>query len=93
MIAARPWLRVFQLPGHAPELNPAENVWSNLRRSLVNYAAANVTALAQAARTKTSTLSVPPRTLSRRPGHAGPQASATTTPAAPASRWSTYREG
>ncbi|WP_440072702.1 transposase [Streptosporangium sp. OZ121] len=27
-IEARPWLTVFQLPAYAPELNPAEGVWS-----------------------------------------------------------------
>jgi transposase len=36
LIAARPWLTVFQLPAYAPELNPVEPVWSNLKRSLAN---------------------------------------------------------
>ncbi|MEV0455893.1 hypothetical protein [Catellatospora methionotrophica] len=35
LIDARPWLRVYQLPLR-PDLNPTENVWSNLRRSLAN---------------------------------------------------------
>jgi transposase len=35
-IAARPWLTVFQLPAYAPELNPVEPVWANLKRSLAN---------------------------------------------------------
>ncbi|WP_271215846.1 transposase [Streptosporangium carneum] len=30
-IEARPWLTVFQLPVYAPELNPAEGVWSVLK--------------------------------------------------------------
>ena len=38
LIAARPWLTVFQLPAYAPELNPVEPVWSNLKRSLANLA-------------------------------------------------------
>ena len=50
-IAARSWLRVYQLPAYAPELNPAENVWSNLRRAMANLAATTATALAQAAKT------------------------------------------
>jgi len=36
LIAARDWLTVFQLPSYAPELNPVEPVWSNLKRSLAN---------------------------------------------------------
>ena len=36
LIAARPWLTVFQLPAYAPELNPVEPVWANLKRSLAN---------------------------------------------------------
>jgi transposase len=36
LIAARPWLRVYQLPAYASELNPVEPVWSNLKRSLAN---------------------------------------------------------
>jgi hypothetical protein len=38
LIAARPWLRVYRLPGYAPELNPVENLWSNLKRGLANLA-------------------------------------------------------
>ena len=36
MIAARPWLTVFQLPPYASELNPVESVWALLKRSLAN---------------------------------------------------------
>jgi transposase len=36
LIAARPWLTVYQLPAYTPELNPVEAVWSNLKRSLAN---------------------------------------------------------
>ncbi|MEV0202403.1 transposase [Nonomuraea sp. NPDC050691] len=32
------WLTVFQLPAHAPELNPVEQVWSALKRGLANLA-------------------------------------------------------
>jgi hypothetical protein len=38
LVAARPWLRTFQLPAYAPELNPVEAVWSGLKRSLANLA-------------------------------------------------------
>ena len=36
LIAARTWLTVFQLPAYAPELNPVEPVWPDLKRSLAN---------------------------------------------------------
>jgi len=36
LIAARPWLTVFQLPAYAPELNPVEGIWSSMKRSLAN---------------------------------------------------------
>ncbi len=35
--ARRPWLRIYQLPAYAPELNPAEKVWSTMKRSLANH--------------------------------------------------------
>jgi putative transposase len=38
LIAARDWLTVFQLPPYAHELNPVEQVWSHLKRSLANLA-------------------------------------------------------
>lgn len=35
----QPWLRVFQLPSYAPDLNPVEGVWSSLKRGpLANIA-------------------------------------------------------
>jgi putative transposase len=37
LIAARPWLTVYQLPTHAPELNPVEPVWAHLKKSLANF--------------------------------------------------------
>ena len=35
--SAQPWLRMFQLPSYAPDLNPVEGIWSSLKRgSLAN---------------------------------------------------------
>jgi len=48
LVAARPWLTVFQLPPYAHELNPVEPVWSHLKRSLANltkHTLAELTAL------------------------------------------------
>ncbi|GAA3441922.1 hypothetical protein Pve01_68390 [Planomonospora venezuelensis] len=31
------WLLVYRLPPYAPDLNPAEGIWSNLRTKLLNF--------------------------------------------------------
>ncbi|MBW6433672.1 transposase [Actinoplanes hulinensis] len=38
LIAVRPWLRVYRLPGCAPELNSVESMWSSLNRGMANLA-------------------------------------------------------
>ncbi|MBG6088098.1 putative transposase [Actinomadura viridis] len=40
------WLTVFHLPAYAPELNPAEGVWSLLKRSMANLLATDLDHLA-----------------------------------------------
>jgi hypothetical protein len=46
------WLRVFQLPAYAPELNPAEGIWSLLKRATANFAAADIDALVRIVKRK-----------------------------------------
>src|ERR1019366_4248435 len=36
------WLTVVRLPAYAPDLNPAEGVWANMKNGLGNLAARNV---------------------------------------------------
>lgn len=36
LIATRDWLHVIRLPAYAPELNPVEQVWSQVKRGLGN---------------------------------------------------------
>ncbi|WP_200871956.1 transposase [Actinomadura welshii] len=36
------WLSVFYLPAYAPELNPAESVWSLMKRSMANFLATDL---------------------------------------------------
>jgi hypothetical protein len=49
--AAQPWLRVFQLPSYAPDLNPVEGIWSVLKGgALANLAAAGFSHLLQVLR-------------------------------------------
>jgi transposase len=46
----RGWLVVERLPGYAPELNPVEGLWSNLKgQELANYAADTIEELSQTA--------------------------------------------
>jgi transposase len=44
--ARRDWLTVIQLPAYAPDLNPAEGVWSNMKNGLGNLSAGNAGQLA-----------------------------------------------
>ena len=39
------WLRVYRMPSYAPDLNPAEGIWSLLKRAMANFAAADVDGL------------------------------------------------
>lgn len=34
LVAARDWLHVIRLPAYAPEVNPVEQVWSQVKRGL-----------------------------------------------------------
>jgi putative transposase len=52
LVAARSWLTVFQLPAYAPELNPVEPVWSNLKRSLANLVKQDIGQLTALVRTR-----------------------------------------
>jgi putative transposase len=36
------WLTVVRLPAYAPDLNPAEGVWANMKSGLGNLAARDV---------------------------------------------------
>ena len=46
------WLTVVQLPAYAPELNPVEGVWANMKNGLGNLAASNVNQLAKIVRNR-----------------------------------------
>jgi putative transposase len=52
LITARSWLRVYQLPPYASELNPVEPVWSNLKRSLANFTKHNIGQLTALVKTR-----------------------------------------
>ncbi|GAB3828716.1 transposase [Dactylosporangium cerinum] len=46
-IDGRDWLTVIRLPAYAPDLNPTEGVWSNLKRGIANLTAHGVDHLAR----------------------------------------------
>jgi len=46
------WLRMVQMPTYAPELNPAEGVWSLLKRAIANFVAADLHGLVRIVKRK-----------------------------------------
>ncbi len=46
------WLRVYRLPAYAPELNPAEGIWSLLKRAMASFAAADLDGLVRIVKRK-----------------------------------------
>ena len=52
LVAARDWLTVYQLPPYAHELNPVEQVWSHLKRSLASLAKRNLAQLTVLVKTR-----------------------------------------
>ncbi len=68
LIAARTWLTVFQLPAYAPELNPVEPVWSNLKRSLANLVKQDINQLTALVKTRLQRMQYPARPAGRLPG-------------------------
>lgn len=52
LTASRAWLRVYQLPAYAPELNPTEGVWSSLKRGLGNLVPGTITDLNRLVKTR-----------------------------------------
>jgi hypothetical protein len=62
-IESRAWLRVFRLPAYAPELNPAEGVWSVLKRGVANLAPRDTDQLAAMVKTKLKRMQYHPTLL------------------------------
>lgn len=63
LIAARRWLRVYQLPALAPELNPTETVWSSLKRSMANLAPGSIKDLARITRNRIKSMQYQPELI------------------------------
>jgi hypothetical protein len=63
-IEAHPgWLTVVRLPAYAPDLNPAEGVWSNMKNGLGNLAASTVDQLAAIVKNRLKSIQYRPQLL------------------------------
>ena len=67
------WLRVYRLPAYAPDLNPAEGIWSLLKRSMVNFAAADLDGLVRIVKRKLKKIQYRPHLIGRLPGRRRPE--------------------
>jgi DDE superfamily endonuclease len=57
------WLRVYRLPAYTPDLNPAEGIWSLLKRSMANFAAADLDGLVRIVKRKLKKIQYRPHLL------------------------------
>ncbi|MEU6996693.1 transposase [Nonomuraea sp. NPDC046570] len=57
------WLRIVQLPTYAPELNPAEGIWSLIKRATANFAVADLTGLVRILKRKLKKIQYRPHLL------------------------------
>jgi transposase len=57
------WLTVFRLPAYAPELNPTEGIWSLVKRSWENFAAASLDHLIRVLKRKLKKIQYRPHLL------------------------------
>jgi hypothetical protein len=81
------WLRVYRLPAYAPDLNPAEGIWSLLKRSTTNFAAANLDGLVRIVKRKLRKDPVPAPPDRRLPRRHRPENRAPVTICTTSSAW------
>jgi len=62
--AHQDWLTVVRLPAYAPDLNPAEGVWANMKNGLGNLAARDVSQLAAIVRNRLKRIQYRPALIS-----------------------------
>ncbi len=69
--ASRDWLTVVRLPAYAPDLNPAEGVWANMKNGPGNLAARDVSQLAAIVRNRLKRIQYRPALISGFLGQTG----------------------
>jgi hypothetical protein len=57
------WLRIFQFPTYAPELNPTEGIWSLLKRAMANFVVADLHGLTRIIKRKLKKIQYRPHLL------------------------------
>jgi transposase len=62
-VAAHDWLTVVQLPSYAPELNPTEGLWSQIKHGIGNLAACSIDQLAAVVRSRLKSIQYRPALL------------------------------
>ena len=80
------WLRVYRLPAYAPDMNPAEGIWSLLKRSMANFAAADLDGLVRIVKRKLKKIEYRPDLIDDCLAATGPESS----PATPCTTSSTW---
>jgi hypothetical protein len=86
------WLRIYRLPAYAPDLNPAEGIWSLLKRSIANFAAAGLDSLVRIVKRKLKKNPVPAPPDRRLPGRHRPDNRALVTTCTTSSTWLRLRD-
>jgi transposase len=86
------WLRVYRLPAYAPDMNPAEGIWSLLKRSMVNFAAADVAGLVRIIKRKLKKIQYRPHLIDGCLAATGLNIEPLVTPCTTNSTWLTHDE-
>lgn len=71
LIAARDWLHVIRLPAYAPDLNPAEHVWSHVKRGLGNLIVHGIDQLAAVVKNRLKRIQYRPELIDAFFAHTG----------------------
>ena len=71
LTAARDWLHVIRLPAYAPDLNPAEHVWSHVKRGLGNLIVRGIDQLVAVVKNRLKRIQYRPELLDAFLAHTG----------------------
>jgi hypothetical protein len=78
---------VYRLPAYAPDMNPAEGIWSLLKRSMVNFAAADLDGLVRIVKRKLKKIQYRPHLIDGCLAATGLKIGALVTPCTTNSTW------
>ena len=78
---------VYRLPAYAPDMNPAEGIWSLLKRSMANFAAADLDGLVRIVKRKLKKIQYRPHLIDGCLAATGLQTRALVTTCTTSSTW------